>query len=373
MRTARLPAVLAVAVAAVVVGIVLVSSSSRSPTDPPPLPTGLAAQTVPPRSPLPPTPVPTGIEVPSSIDASGGSDVAAELQAFVDGVPDESTIVFVAGGHYRMSLGLRLTARRGLTFEGNGSTLEVHGCDSRSSPFELADHNERITIRAFTLLGGNTAGGTSDAFSAGCEYQAGVAIYQSTGIEISNVAIERMSGDCLQVDAGGSGYVWSEDVRFVDSSCVDNGRMGVAVLAARRVTVERVTFDRIALFVFDIEPYLAGGGAETIRFADNEVGTYGHSPRLTPHLFAADGASGSTVSDVVVTGNVVYGGNLSVDVTVPRRQRIEVSDNIAHVEARGPVMVFRYVDGLTVTGNIQPLAGRPGLYSIRDSTDVVVD
>lgn len=140
-----------------------------------------------------------------------------------------------------------------------------------------------------------------------------------------------MSGDCVYIDAGGPDYVWSEHVRFHDSACEANGRMGVAILAARDVTIERVAFDRLALFVLDIEPYLPTGGGIDIMFRDNTVGTYGLSPRLTPYFFAADGQVGSTVSDITVTQNVLMGGDLATDVTVARRQTITVTNNISAV------------------------------------------
>jgi hypothetical protein len=145
--------------------------------------------------------------------------------------------------------------------------------------------------------------------------------------------------------------------------------MGVAILAASNVTVERVVFDRLALFVLDIEPYEATGGGIDIVFRDNHVGTYGLSQRLTPYFFAADGEPGSVVRGVSVTNNVVTGGVLATDVTIARRQAIVVTGNVSTVPASGPVMVFEHVDGLTVTGNVQPLrSGR--IVQTRDCTDV---
>jgi hypothetical protein len=318
----------------------------------------------------PSAPVTSGIHVPGSIDATGESDVSDALSSFIANVPDGSTIVFKDGATYRLDHGLRLTDRHGLTFEGNGATLKATGCLSKASPFELADRNDAITIRDFILLGSNRGGGTSTAFQPGCEYQAGVAIYDSTNIDVGNVRIADVSGDCLYVDAGGSEYLWSEHVSFHDSACEANGRMGVAILGARHVMIERVAFDRVALGVLDIEPYLATGGATDIMFRDSTVGTYALSPQPTAYFFAADGEHGSIISDVTVTRNVLTGGALSTDVTVARRADIVVTDNISAVETGGPVMTFQYVDGLTVTGNIQPLRPGPDLVQIRDSTSV---
>ncbi len=322
------------------------------------------------RTALPPRrPLPGDIAVPASIDATGATDASSALLAFIAKVPDESTIVFRAGGIYRIDHGLVLMSRHGLVFEGNGATLKASGCESQSSPFKLADHNDRITIRNLTLLGANTNGGTSAAFLPGCEFQAGVAIYQSQHIEIANVTIRRMQGDCLYVDAGGPDYVWSEDIWFHDSVCEANGRMGVAITAARRVTIEHVAFDNLALFVLDIEPFSDKGGATNVVFRENTVGTYGLSPRLTPYFFAADGQADAVIAGVTVTRNLVTGGFLTSNVTIPRRQRIVFTNNRSTMPSDGTVLEFRHIDGLTVTGNVQPRLRGP-IARIDDCTGV---
>ncbi len=68
-----------------------------------------------------------GIAVPATIDATGSSDASSALIAFVNTVPDGSTIVFKAGGVYRMDAALKFAHRHNLTFEGNGATLRANG------------------------------------------------------------------------------------------------------------------------------------------------------------------------------------------------------------------------------------------------------
>ena len=45
-----------------------------------------------------------------SIDATGSRNVSSKLQAFIDSAPDGSTIVFKAGGTYRLDTALVIAA-----------------------------------------------------------------------------------------------------------------------------------------------------------------------------------------------------------------------------------------------------------------------
>ena len=149
-----------------------------------------------------------------------------------------------------------------------------------------------------------------------------------------------------------------------DSTCTGNGRNGVAILAARNVTVERVAFDRNGGSLLDIEPYQASGGANHVRFVNNTGGT--RDQTIDPsvgyaYLFAANGAVGSTVNDVTVSGNRVTGASIAsiVSSLTTRRTNIVFADNVSTVAAKPPyndaMFTFAHVDGLTVTGNVQPL------------------
>ena len=62
-----------------------------------------------------------------------GSDASAALISFVATVPDGSTIVFKAGGVYRLDRALKLSSRHNLTFEGNGATLKAAGTGTTES------------------------------------------------------------------------------------------------------------------------------------------------------------------------------------------------------------------------------------------------
>jgi Right handed beta helix region len=302
-----------------------------------------------------------GTPVPSSIDATGATDASAGLTAFVRTVPDGSTIVFKAGGVYRMDRGLGLANRHDLTFEGNGATLKSNGNGQSESTLVTLDRDSGITIRNLNLVGNST---TPGAYNPSNEGAHGIRIWDSDVTEISGVTISGVWGDCLYIGS------WSENVRFHDSTCKSAGRMGVAITSGRNVTVQRATFGAIGYGVFDIEPNYSTEGATNVKFLGNTVGTIAQ-PRGKAFLFGAKGALGSTINGVTVDGNTVTGHALDTYVDLAtRRQNIVFTNNTSKVAAAGPVLFFSNIDGLTVTGNVQALTSGV-LASISDSTNVI--
>jgi hypothetical protein len=304
------------------------------------------------------TPAPadtTGQLVPSSIDRTGGSDVAAALNSFIRSVPNGSTIRF-RPGTYRIDTAIVLDGRRNLVFDGDGATLQGDGCSPGDSMFLLgrSSANSGITIRDFTLRGNNPNGGTSSAFRSGCEHQMGVAIYGSSDVVITDVAISRVYGECVYVAEGSGG--WSSDITFRDSSCSSTGRSGLAVVAGTRVTVANVAFDKIGMYVLNIEPNSASGGGTYVTFRDNNIGTYAHAAQFGDNMVCTNGgADGAPIHHITITRNRVTGGTMRTFMWEPRNTDIVFTDNVSTVPADGPVVVIRNADRVTVTGNVQPM------------------
>jgi Right handed beta helix region len=295
------------------------------------------------------------VDVPGSIDATGQQDASAALVAFLATVPDGSTIVFPAGAVYRMDAGLKFSDRHNLTFEGNGATLRSNGdVHETSSLFALWGDNTGITIRDFNLVGNSPSPGV---YLPGQEGAHGVLVDGGGDVDVSGVTISGVYGDAFYVGS------WADGVTFHDSVVKSNGRNGVAIIAGRNVTIQGVTFDQSGYCSLDIEANDSTEGGQNIKFLDNVIGTWGDV------FFAADGAPGSMVSDVTVSGNRVTGASLMTDVTLARRQAIVFTNNTSDIAADGPVLRFDHVDGLTISGNTQPL--RSGsLAAVVDSTAV---
>jgi hypothetical protein len=295
------------------------------------------------------------VAIPSSIDATGKTDASAALTAFFKSVPAGSTIQFKADGVYRMDIGLVVTRRDNLVLEGNGATLKSTGDWSDSNSLITLRSATRITIRDLKLVGNNP---TPGVYHPAQEWAHGIHVSGGSNIDISGVTTGSTWGDCLHVSA------WADSVSFRDSTCLSAGRHGVAITAGRNVTVQRCSFGTIGYGALDIEPNASTDGAVNIKFLDNSIAAQ------TGVFFAANGAAGSTVSDVTVDGNTVSGGTLRSIVTLARRSNIVFTNNVSSMEGAGPLLNFSHIDGLTVTGNVEPLTSEP-LLAITDCTNVV--
>jgi hypothetical protein len=319
------------------------------------------------------------VSVPPSIDGSGSSDVSSKLQAFLNGVPNGSTILFKAGANYRIGRALVINARRSLTIDGNGAQLSLTGTSGGyDSVGILVERSVGTRIRDLTLVGSNSDAGTRRACCSR-ESQHGIAVFSSKRTLIKHVRISRVWGDCVYVNAGAGG-IWSNGVTFRNSTCRLTGRHGVGIIAGNHIRVERVHFDQIGFMVVDIEPGASNEGANHVMIRHNRVGTYGLTGRWVAWLLEAGGASGSVVRHVTVTGNVIQGNRdgysgapLGVNVRVlgerGPRQDFTVTNNIGRTPVPGPVLYFSGVRGVTVTGNRQPVSSG-GLAAFPGSTDV---
>lgn len=320
------------------------------------------------------------VDAVDGLDLTGASDASAALQAIIDASPDGSHIVLPHGARLRLDVGLVVDGRRDIILDGNDATLVTDGCGRESSLISvgLLEPSTDITIQGIQMEGGNDRAGTPDAFDGDCQFQAGIALYGASRVEIHDIEMSGMRGDCLYVGIARSG-TWTTDVTYRDSSCIANGRQAVSVVAGERISTQRVSMDQLAMHALDIEPNDGSGGARDVLFLDNEIGTYGHSDAYTGFFFGANGSLDAPVDRVLVSGNVVTGGSLRTSVGDEytgwdgqrTRRSIEVSDNTSQQEAIGPVLTFKHVDGLRVSGNTQPLSAGP-LVRLDDVTDAIV-
>jgi hypothetical protein len=298
------------------------------------------------------------VQVPASIDATGATDASAALTSFLDTVPDGSTVAFRAGAVDLMDRGQKFSDRHDLTFEGHGATLRSNGdTHEQSSLFALWGGNTGIAIRDFNLVGNST---TPGVYQAGSEGAHGVLIDGGSDVDVSGVTVSGVWGDGFYVG------LWADGVSIHDSTVASNGRNGVSIIAGKNVTVERVAFTQSGYCTFDIESNVPTEGASSISFIDNTAGTWGNV------FLAANGVAGSRVDGVTVRGNRVTGSTLLSDITLARRSNIVFENNTSAIPADGPVLRFAHIDGLTVTGNVQPLKSG-ALAFIDDSTKVSFD
>ena len=137
--------------------------------------------------------------------------------------------------------------------------------------------------------------------------------------------------------------------------------------AGTNITIEGSAFDKSGYCTFDIEPNTSDQTTSNVKFLNNSAGRYGQD------FAAIEGShTGATIDGVTINGNSVTAGSLLTIIDnggTARMKNIAVTDNRSSVAAAGPVLLFAHIDGLTLTGNVQPLTAGV-LASITDSTGV---
>jgi hypothetical protein len=288
--------------------------------------------------------------VPASIDASGTTDVSPALNAFIASVADGSLISFPPSAVYRIDKAIFLSARHNLIFEGNGCTLKYTSVTGTSQSYSLwydEGLGSDIWIKNFSLIGSSTHPGvyTPGTSPTGGEYQHGV-IVASTRFEVSGCTISAVWGDGFLVDSGAS------DVWIHDNHVISAGRNGLAVCSGTDIVAEHNTFDKVGYHTFDVEPYLASQTTTSIMFRNNTAGAYGK------YFFNAVNIPGAVIDGITVDGNTVTGSSVSAyidSVGTVRMTRISFTNNTAKAAGAGPIVYSYNVDGLKITGNVQPL------------------
>jgi hypothetical protein len=363
---------LAVLVVATIVAVSLVT----------PTPTPAPTPTPTPR----PTPTPattTTYTVPSTIDATGATNAAAALNTFIGSVPNGSVIAFKAGGTYLLQSGLVVEGRSNLVFEGNGATLLGKGSTASmwNDPVVLYGSNSGIVIRDFTIQGSNPNTGTN-IYDPNNEGQPGIGVYGGSSIEIANNTIRNTWGDAVYAaDAGG---VWANGLWVHGNTINYTGRNAFTMIAVQNARLEQNSINNVGGSVLDIEPDLSSQGAINVTLSNNSIGVWGLSPLYTQHFVACANNTagvGAVIKGITITGNTVTqgaptsantpnAGGLSTWIGKSRTSNVTFTNNTTTKAGAGPVLIFQYVDGLTVTGNTQPLTSG-SLTSISSSTAVV--
>jgi len=324
------------------------------------------------------------VSVPGSIDATGATNAATALQSFVNGQPDGTVINFPAGAVYRLDRGLFISGRHNLVFVGNGATVRAAGSSTliAASPFLIDGANSDIVVRGFVIEGNNPHTGTSIYDPSG-ENQQGVAIYGGARIEITNNTIRKTWGDAVYANEKDTTHTWASDVWVHANTITTIGRNAFTMNGAKNPLLEANSIDAVGASVLDIEPDTSYQGVANLVMRNNTVGSWGLSPLYTMHFVACannDAGPGAAINGISITGNRVTqgaptsantnnAGGLSTWIGKSRTSAVVFADNTTSKAGGGPALRFEHVDGLTVTGNSQPLTSGSLLY-IADSTSV---
>ena len=303
--------------------------------------------------------------VPTSVDATGATDVTRQLNEFFASVPDGSVIRFQRGGRYRVEGTVLLREREDITIDGNAGMLfaQTTGTgvvsDVRRRVHLLVSGGSNITVRNLAIRGAHPAGGTgTGAYVAAFEAQHGLELASVSGVTVEGVRITDVYGDFLYLGRNSHRGEWTRDVVIRDCHFERNGRQGIAITAAENVLVEDCYMGQVRRSSVDLEPNTDTGGALNITFRNNTFGP----GRL---LWVASKGQGPFVRNVRFVANQLEGKAMVVTVASPvghRRGPFEFVGNTSdqgYGTTSGAVMGFTRVDGIVVTDNHQPTqAGR---------------
>jgi hypothetical protein len=310
------------------------------------------------------------VQVPVTIDRTGTLDVTRDLQAFVDGVPDGSTIEFPAGGRYRIDGGLRFENRNRLVIDGNGSELLASTPGDRNRRHLWFIGGSDLVVREVVVRGANPVAGTGEAaYQAEREAQHAFDVSGVSGMLLERVEAYDVWGDFVYIGTGVGR--WSRRVLVRDSTFERNGRQGISITGGEEIVIERNRIAEVRRSAFDLEPNGPGWGVRDVRIVGNRIG------RTRLHFLAGHGAA-APFDQVVVERNDLIGVALSIDLEAPgasRRGAVRIIGNVSDINfgsSAPPIKISGY-DSVVVRDNRMPIDARRGLVGIRVRSSCRVD
>ena len=273
-----------------------------------------------------------------------------QLLSWIASVPDNAVFNFGQNACYRIEGTLEFRGRKGLAFEGNGSTFRSFNAPADQRAIWRVVGSTGITFHNMTIDGSYAAGGT---FNASLQHAHAIDL-RGTNATVANVNMSDVAGDCVYLGLGYDGVTRSSG-SVHDSTCVRTGRNAVSVTAGDNILVQHVTTGAIGFTAFDVEPNtLSGFGSKGVTFDSNTIGSY--------YLYAYAIVSNAPISNQTFSNNTVTGRGLRIGVVNPssttlRPQGVTITGNSSNTSQWSPAMEFHNVDTLSVTGNTVPIGG----------------
>lgn len=292
------------------------------------------------------------------------------MAAFLASVPNGSTIDLAAGGRYRMEATFTIAGRHNLTIRGNGATFvaTTPGHDKRAN-VRIAD-SSGITVQGLRVEGANPAAGKRGPYRPERNGQHGFDLQRSRNIQLLGVTVTDVYGDFVYLGRHDGGRP-TEGVLIQASTFMRSGRQGITLTGAHNVTIETSLIAEAKRASIDLEPGNgAGSSIDRVTIRNNQVRSGG--------LFFVAANGHGPVNNITVEGNRLTGMTMGMDVNDRdggRRSGWRVTSNSADLPSGGiATMRFTRIDGLTVTGNVQPMKPYRNMVGVltTDSCNVVV-
>jgi hypothetical protein len=307
--------------------------------------------------------------VPSTIDATGATDVTQPLNAYLNNVHRGTTVLFAKNGRYRIEGTLVVYGKTDVAIDGNNATFfaTTNGLAGPPPPNCQGNgpcHPNRgrmqwdfesdtdLYVHNTNVIGSSTAAGVGGTYIVAYEAQHAYNIGSGHNIVIDHVTAKNTWGDLMYI-GGGNANKPATDVVVANSTLDGASRQCFTVVDASHVLIYH---NSIGLHLgctrslFDFEANVA---SSVISYVDIQGNLLGHSHFNTFN----DGGAAASEHDITVDGNTMYKAVFGVNVLGYRhspRSNYRITNNVGTNEYNQGSMHFEYVDGLVVTGNTQP-------------------
>ena len=295
--------------------------------------------------------------VPRRIASDGSRDVTRALTAFINSVPNGSTVELARNGRYRIDGTLLIERHANLWILGKHATLFAGTRGDQFRRHIRVMGGKNIVIRNLTVVGANPNAGMSDnAFDPAHEFQHGIELDGVQGALLGRVRIYDVYGDFVYIGMSQSNGVQtpSRNVTIQNSRFKRNGRMGISVDYAEDTIILNNYMGDCRRSWVDVEPTGATWQVRGLTIRYNTVGPH----RLN---FFANAGRGDKVGDIVISGNRTARGAVFGAITISRGD-----SPLALGGYRGPYLIagnvgptragfsFREAAGITIRNNDIP-------------------
>jgi len=320
--------------------------------------------------------------VPATIGADCSTDVTAELQSWLDQLPDHVTAELGTRACYRIEGTVKLDHRRKLVLAGNGSTFKartagVGGRIQRRQRSQLNILNSSdITVRDLVVRGANPHAGVGPAaYQPALEAQHAFSLHADDNVTLDRVQAYDVFGDFVYI--GGAGGTPSRHITVMHSHFDRSGRQGISVTDAEDVLIDGNAIADVGRSLFDLEPNLRAQEARRIRIENNVTGG-------ATNYWLADKGSGINIGDITVSHNVMQEPTGALVIVkgpaFGTRGPFAFVDNsfwttgaVSEAHAAG-AFLFAHAAGIRISGNevrVSPAAHLAGV-ELRDCRDAAV-
>jgi hypothetical protein len=313
--------------------------------------------------------------VPSSIDATGTTDVTNVLNAFVSHVGDGRTIVFPRNGRFRIEGTLLVKNLKNLTINGQGATFFAktngavqpsRGCNQQSSTCRYPNRTRSqwsfesdtsLVVRSVNVVGSNSHSGANGIYEGALEAQHAFQILGGRDILLDHVSAQNVWGDLVNVGVAPAGSMRSPtNVTVQNSSFQRASRQGWSITNGQHVTFANNTLTSVRRSLIDVEANTSNDQIAFVTIRDNQLGTYrfctftNFGAPANEHDFVFSGNHSIGTAPIKICGQARASA---------RRRNFQITDNVGATGTAAPnepMVSLTFFDNVVVKGNVQRFA-----------------